>query len=270
LQGYPYTTQSALAQDGFSPPDSPSPTDKYPWVATGPLYVNWKSTNNTKRTGCTASLIAPGLLVTAAHCVVEFGNNTAATGLIQFIPGRFDSYAPYGVASVKRITYPTVYANGSDECSPDGKGIVCANDLAVLILNPDSEGNYLGYSTGWMSYGWNGYSFSGSFKENTFTAEITQLGYPGLFDSRTRMIRTDAPAITQAYNQQVMGSAQTEGASGGPWVVNFGAFYSSQLTNFGIDYAPNTIVGVYSWLYTDQSLKVYFLSIFCLDNRILW
>lgn len=270
MQGFPYTTQSALAQDGFSPPDSPSPTNKYPWVATGHLYVNWTTAKDSKRSVCTASLIAPGLLVTAASCVVEFGNNTIANGIIQFFPGRFDNYAPYGGASVKKFIYPKVYADGSDECRPGSRGIECANNLAVLILNPDSEGNYIGYSTGWMSYGWNGYSFSRSFKENTSTAEITQLGYPILIDSGTRMIRTDAPAITQAYNQQVMGSAQTAGAGGGPWVVNFGAFYSSQLTNFGINYAPNVIVGVTSWWYNDQSLKVYALSIFCLENHTFW
>ena len=216
---------------------------------------------NNERFSCSAALIAPGVLVTSAHCIADYGTDTVASGLLQFIPGRFDSYAPYGVWSVQRICYPTVFAKGADECRPDANGVLCANDLAVLILNPDSDGNYVGNSTGWMGYAWGGYSFSSSFKADTLTAEITQLGYPCQVDSCTRMVRTDAPAITQDYNQQVMGSDQAEGSNGGPWIVNFGAEYVSQLSDPGIDSKPNIIMGVTTWYYNNQSLKVGFSRI---------
>lgn len=251
-QGYPFTTRSADSQsNGYTTPSIQTPTNQFPWAASGQLFMTFPNGNYV----CSASLIKPGLVVTAAHCISNYGTTTVATN-IQFVPGRFDNYAPYGVWTVSNVVYPSVYRSGTDTCDPNAVGVVCANDMAVLVLNPDSSGKYAGTYIGYLGYSWNGYSFSSTFKSGTLTGEITQLGYPCLFDSCTRMVRTDGPAITAAYNQFQLGSAQTGGSSGGPWTLNFGANFSAPNVIPGTGAMPNVVTGVTSWGYNDQTLKV--------------
>jgi hypothetical protein len=55
-------------------------------------------------------------------------------------------------------------------------------------------------------------------------AQLTQLGYPVALDGGLLMQRTDSYGFVDgnASNNTVIGSLQTGGSSGGPWLVNFG------------------------------------------------
>jgi hypothetical protein len=218
-----------------------------PWRTTGYLYF---STGANTHGACSASMIAPGLLVTAAHCVYNFGTNSGAgwhTNYV-FYPALADSSTfIYGTWTATTEYISSTYYNGSDTCLQ--KGVSCNNDIAIIVMAKNSSGKLPGNVLGWYGYGWNGYSFVGSFGGASL-ASITQLGYPGAFDGGNTMERNDG--IGGFYSngnlkQTILGSPMTPGASGGPWLVNFGAQPTvSALANLGSS-ASMSVVGVTSW-----------------------
>ena len=141
------------------------------------------------------------------------------------------------------------YFYGTDACTVSG--VVCADDVAVLTLNPQA-GVYLGSRTGYLGYGVNGYSYNSSGQ-----ALITQLGYPKALDGGELMQRTNSQGYTASTssNNTIIGSLQTGGSSGGPWVVNLGMAPSLNGTSFGTAAVHNIVVGVTSWGYTSTTMK---------------
>ena len=130
------------------------------------------------------------------------------------------------------------------------------------------NGWYAGNLVGWYGYGWDGYGFT----NNSNLAAITQLGYPVSHDSGLLMQRTDAESYkasaTQRYNN-IIGSRQTGGSSGGPWLVNFGELASlSQGVGVGAEANRNIVVGVTSWGYVDQAPKAQGASPFTSSNIV--
>ncbi len=215
---------------------------------------------------CSASLIKPGVAVTAGHCVANFGNKQYYSGW-QFVPGYWKENAPFGVWSASIAAVLTSYYEGSAPCAQSG--VVCQDDVALILLDAQN-GNYPGSLTGWFSYGWNGYSF---FPWLGFSqAQITQLGYPVALDGGEIMERTDSLGYTNAdlSNNTVIGSLMNGGSSGGPWLVNFGypAVLSGGITN-GSSAAGDIVVGVTSWGYTDQTIKEQGASPFTSGNIVL-
>lgn len=220
--GIPYTT--ARVQDGNQ-------------SAVGTTSANHLSTTYPYRTigkltfsqgYCSASLIRRGVIVTAAHCIQNFGTGNTIFTNFQFRPGHYGSsvataaqIAPYGVWNWAALVRPASWANGTDI----GCGSARDNDLAVIALNKNQSGQFIGDLVGWMTYGWNNYSFVSSSKTgNLSTAAVSTLGYPALMDSGTIMQRTDGPTYTAevcSSGQLLQGSNFTGGSSGGPWVVNF-------------------------------------------------
>lgn len=199
----------------------------------------------------------PGILVTAAHCVHNYGDGAEGwADEVLFDPARHGSSMsaydlPYGRWTVATWYIPTVYFNGTDTCTTPG--IVCENDLAVIALN-QSSGQHLGAVAG-GSYAYyrnsNPYtSFSGMT-----AAHITQLGYPVAFESGYKMIRTDSLGYQATPSNVIIGSAQTGGSSGGPWLMNFGSNPATTTSAPSYDH-PNRVVGVTSWGYTSDLLKV--------------
>lgn len=217
---------------------------------------------------CSASLIKPGVVVTAAHCVADYGKKQFHTNF-QYVPAYYNGTAPYGIWVGTPMLMASYY-NGTDSCAVSG--VVCRNDVAVIKLVPQS-GKYAGNSTGWYGYGWNGYSFTGA---NTnpppanVVAMITQLGYPGSHDSGLEMQRTDAEGYVSganAYNT-VIGSRQTAGASGGPWLVNFGEVAALSGAAVGAEASSNIVVGATSWGYTSDAPKAQGASPFTSTNIV--
>lgn len=247
----PYTTARASAATlGTTVKASEVGVTSYPWRATGELSFYIGGTQYV----CSASMIGRGLLITAAHCVYEFGNGTDAgwhTNYV-FTPAMVDSKtAPlFKTWKFQSETISSSYYHGNDSCV--STGIACNNDLALVILAPQG-GKYAGDYTGWYGYGWNGYSYVSSFGGASL-ASITELGYPVAFDSGRMMERTDG--IGAYYNNggvlnTVLGTAMTGGSSGGPWLVNFGASPVVSLpATLGNSNVGNIVVGVTSWGYT--------------------
>lgn len=229
----------------------------YPFRPTGRLFFNIGSATYV----CSASLIKPGVVVTAAHCVANFGQRQFYSNWA-FVPSYSNGVAPYGVWRAASATIMTAYYNGTDSCAVSG--IVCQDDVAVLTLQPQG-GVYAGNRTGWYGYGWNGYGFNGSAQ-----ALIDQLGYPVALDGGLLMERTDSQGYTASSfsNNTIIGSLMTGGSSGGPWHVNLGIAPTLSGTSFGYAAAHNTVVGVTSWGYVDTTVKQQGASPFTSGNIV--
>jgi V8-like Glu-specific endopeptidase len=221
----------------------PSATNQqYPYRAAGKLFF----TINGAGYVCSASLIKRGVIVTAAHCVVNYGKNQVYSNW-QFVPGYRSGWAPYGTWTVAGGAVLPSYLYGTDNCY--SYGVVCPDDVAVLVLNTQN-GGYPGTATGWLGYGWNGYGFVNN------TTEIAQLGYPIGLDNALLMERNDSQGYVNSTfsNNTVLGSNMNGGSSGGPWVVNFGI--APTLTGETNGSAPGeAVVGVTSWGYLSTAPK---------------
>jgi len=162
----------------------------YPYRAAGKLFFKIGSDSYV----CSASLIKNGLVVTAAHCVSEFGKGKYYTGF-EFHPAYFNGVSPYQKWTAKRVRVMASYLNGTDPCSQ--APVVCTNDIAVISLNPIS-GKYPGPSTGYLGFGWDGFGFNGSGIANGNKALLSQLGYPVSHDQGKLMQRTDSQGFTDS------------------------------------------------------------------------
>jgi V8-like Glu-specific endopeptidase len=266
-------TSAVSAQDQISPQEfgtsnQPFTTNRvnalgdntqyyYAFRPTGKLFFNIGSGTYV----CSASLIKPGIVVTAAHCVANFGRQQFYSNW-QFVPSYNNGNAPYGVWAAASATVMTAYYNGTDPCTVSG--VVCQDDVAVLTLAPQS-GGYAGTHTGWYGYGWNGYGFNGSSQ-----ALIDQLGYPVALDGGNLMERNDSQGYKASSfsNNTIIGSLMTGGSSGGPWHVNLGVAPNLSGTGFGSAAGRNTVVGVTSWGYTDTTVKQQGASSFTSGNIV--
>ena len=240
---------------------STQPVGGMPYVATGKLLIA-TTTPGSFNASCTASLIGKGILVTAAHCVYDYGKSYYKSW--RFIPANnsTSNTGPYGFWDSSAAWVPTVYANGTDVCST--KGVSCNNDVAIILLKKNSNNVYPGSVSqiGYYGYGWNGYGFRAEGSSGTLRAMITQLGYPSGLDSAGLMQRGDSygqytgtGAGTSPYNI-IIGTQMNGGSSGGPWLVNFGT--SSTLTGSSAGATPNrnVVQGTTSWVFTDSSIQI--------------
>lgn len=249
LSTAPYTTaRVAVGTLGPSNTKARTPVTSYPYRATGKIYARWGSLWYV----CTASLVKKGVLVTAAHCIHEFGKGDAGwADEVLWIPANIaqNRNGPYGVWTVRRMFIPAPYLNGRDTCTQTG--VVCNNDIATIVLQRRG-GRFAGDVLGWYAYGWNGFSYRASTHlGNTTTVQVTQLGYPAAFDRGFQMQRTDAVGWYvedgNLRNTQI-GSAQTGGSSGGPWLANFGTRPNvSSAASLGSDSRSNVVIGVTSY-----------------------
>jgi len=216
----------------------------YPYRAAGKLFFNEPAGSFI----CSASLIKRGIVVTAAHCVAKYGQKQFYSGW-QFVPGYRNGSAPFGVWTVKQAWILSSYYNGTDSCAVSG--IVCADDVAVLILNTQNSA-YAGTTAGWF-----GYWYGGGFTSNGLV-QITQLGYPAGLNNAAYMERNDSQGYRSSSNSNntIIGSNMNGGSSGGSWIVNFGLPYVLTGESNGSGYLfTNAVVGVTSWGYTSNSPK---------------
>ena len=251
LNNHPFSTARADLE--------PAATNtSYPYRASGKLFFN----KGTDTMVCSASLIKRGVVVTAAHCVADYGKSQYYANW-QFVPGYRNGSAPFGVWSVQAAYVLTAYYNGTDFCAQ--AGVVCQSDVAILLLNPSAAGAYPGTSTGWYSYGWNGYGFTGSG-----LTHITQIGYPLCLDNGAYMERNDSHGYTSSSNANntLIGSLMCGGSSGGPWLVNFGIRPGLTGTSAGTAPDSNIVVGVTSWGSNNPSPKEQGASPFLSSNIV--
>lgn len=271
---WPYTTSRVASSTANATSEvQDNPVSSTPFRQTGLLLTGFSE----GIAQCTASLILPNVIVTAAHCVQHYG--MAGSGGIMgavWVPAAtaspFDRLAttpgPFGVWEAATAVVPSSYYYGTDTCAKEAPGVACKNDLAVLSLVPlggQKAGAVLG---GTYTYSSNGYSFvqSKAFK-NTIVADVTQLGYPGAFDDGNQMQRNNSFGryiVTRGRTTSrrpllgiQLGSALTAGASGGPILVNFGTTPSvTGEANLGYESFGNVVVGVTSYGYSEVGVNV--------------
>lgn len=199
---------------------------------------------------CSASLILNSVIVTAAHCMQDYGAGTIRFDSHVFKPASYEGSTPYGEWTPLAAVWPNTWSKGTDV----GRDSAVDNDLAVMILAKNAAGQFISEVVGGhLNYGWNNYSFVKSKKTgNIWTAAVTTLGYPGLLDNGDIMQRSDGPSYLATINeahQIFQGSTFTGGSSGGPWIVNFGYENPSFSYDAGAGHKakPNVVIGVTSW-----------------------
>ncbi|WP_420209043.1 trypsin-like serine peptidase [Candidatus Electronema sp. JC] len=215
---------------------------------------------------CTGSIIDKGLVVTAAHCVHNFGQGAEGwADEVLFVPMQNGNSKPYGTWKGEEWWVPAVYYDGTDSCEVESPGVVCENDLAVVVIKKKPTNRYVGKAVfpalgdsvgGKYNHQAGNYSYvdiSALTEGKTLlAAQISQFGYPASLDDGTRMIRTDSLGLQDTFSNVVIGSDQTGGSSGGPWFVNYGRDYVSE------ESAPAdpqmAVMAVTSWGYDDGSM----------------
>lgn len=223
----------------------------YPYRAIGRLTFKVGSGN----AFCSASLIRRSVIVTAAHCIQNFGSGSSTFSSWTFTPASYNGSTPYGSWTWQALVRPASWATGTDI----GSGSARDNDLAVMIIRKNAQGKFIGDITGYFTYGWNNYSFVKSSRTgNLWTAALTTSGYPGLLDAGLILQRSDGPSYLTTVSgagQIYQGSNFTGGSSGGPWMANFGYQNPgfSGGANGGLGSANNVIVGVTSWGASDPN-----------------
>ena len=253
--GIPYTT--TRVQDGNQSAAGTTSANRlsttYPYRAIGKLTFSAGY--------CSASLIRRSVIVTAAHCIQNFGTGSNIFSRFTFIPGHYGAagataaqIAPYGTWTWASLVRPASWANGTDI----GTGAARDNDLAVIALHKNARGQFIGDLTGYLSYGWNNYSFTSSSKTgNLRTAAVTTVGYPALMDGGNIMQRTDGPTYTTTVGgagQLWQGSNFTGGSSGGPWIVNFRSRAAALAGGAVVGTASTmAVIGVTSWGSSDPN-----------------
>ncbi len=251
---HPYTTKRVASQRN----GKGIPTNMAPYKAAGKLWMRFGDGWYV----CSASAVELGMLVTAAHCVFNYGAESAGwADEVVYQPARHADSRTFGTWDALTWAVPTVYYNGTDDC--EVPGIVCANDLAVVLLDTGPEG-WEGmeiaevtrrYKVSNNDYGYGNFDPTASDTPIMKAAHLTALGYPQAHDSGLKMMRTDSFGYQATPNNVIMGSAQTGGSSGGPWINNFGknsVFGGST----GSGAAGPRVAAVTSWGYSLDTIKV--------------
>lgn len=131
----PVAPKSGLGPDSVIGTDDRSritATGSFPWRTVVRLAVQWSD-----GTGgvCSGSIISPYHVLTAGHCVFDFGDTDDWADSIQVFPGLNDAQMPYNFAWVTRFhSYTGWTGSGQSE-----------HDWAVIALDRS-----IGNSTGWM------------------------------------------------------------------------------------------------------------------------
>lgn len=260
--GFPFTTR-VVAQRPNS--NNGAPGNAAPYRQTGKLFMRFGESFFV----CSASVIRPGLVLTAAHCVHDFGQGGAGfADEVFFQPARHNDDVPFGTWTSQSIIIPGVYFNGADRCLPGAEGIVCENDIAILVMNSrineEGEEEEVGAVVGRYGLYQNDRGYTELGGDGDLSAHLTQVSYPSAGYTGVRMIQNESIAVQDSafalgpdtdFNQVVIGSNTTGGSSGGPWIHNFGKSDGYQGTP-AVDSNRNRVAAVTSWGFIDDSIKI--------------
>jgi V8-like Glu-specific endopeptidase len=195
----------------------------YPFRTVGKLFLQTPG----GPFSCSAAVVAPRLVLTAAHCVHSGSATPGFYSQFLFIPAYRDGKAPFGSWTVRSIHVPAEWAARGSSPHPA--------DYALLEMN-DLKGRRLGDVVGWL----------GVQTQSLDPNHVHMLAYPRSYDGGERMHQVTAGSHQASWQNTVLyGSDLTRGSSGGPWIQNFGEPATGQAA--GANGAVNQIVGISSF-----------------------
>lgn len=223
-------------------PDTQANALTYPHVTHGKLYFSVPGGT----AYCTAAVINYRIIATAGHCVSN-GNGQFYSNW-RFVPATWNGSAPLQTWNWRYVVTTTTWHNG-------GGGVPNAADYAMIELEDRFIGGStkrIGQVTGWL--GWQTLSCRNNHTHKN--------GYPGnvFGGARLSLASSNTWRNVAPFNCEY-GTSQTFGASGGPWVQNFGSV-GGVLTQ--LNPGRNRVVAVASYTY-GQAFGV--LGASELDNR---
>lgn len=183
---------------------------------------------------CSASVLRPRIIMTAGHCIAHPSTNPSQryfyTGHL-FVPALTNGKAAFGrwTASQLWVTNAWFFSDGSVPNNAD-EGIMIAADQ-----NIKGATHKIGDLTGWL--GWITFALANN--------NITMKGYPCNLDNCARMETTNAQTFASGGNNTyIYGSAMRGGASGGPWIQDYGW---APVSNPPVSLGNNYLAGVTSY-----------------------
>lgn len=208
-------------------------TTVYPTRTAGKLFFTEQGVGDFV---CSASVLRPRLVVTAGHCVTHPSTTPSLRHFYTnwlFIPAYNNGAAPFSTwtPSGEWITNTWYFSDGSVPNAQD-VGILIMNDHRSVLGLPSVK---IGNVTGWL-----GWEINVLGNDN-----VTMLGYPCNLDSCLKMQYTGAQAFESGGNNTtIYGSAMRGGASGGPWIQDYGVQPAGAPP---VAFGGNVLVGVTSY-----------------------
>lgn len=192
----------------------------YPYSAIGKLYFDTPD----GPAYCTASVIGPDLIVTAARCVMDTASDIVYTNFA-FCPAARGSACPYGTFPWAGIVLQFAYMEAASWAD------VIDIDVALIYLESNQADRSVQTYTGWLGRAWNLPDDQHSF---AFGYLATRQG-----NKFSHICTGETSAV--GMNVLELGCDSGYGHAGGPWLVGFAPYI--------VDSA-NYINGVTSYQYT--------------------
>ena len=201
---------------------------QWPYKTVGKLFYNTPQGPAV----CSAAVIRHRLIVTAGHCVHEGRRGRQGWfSDFRFVPAFRSGKAPFGNwRAYQTWTTSSWYYGGGSTPNRADFAIIELRDKTV-----NGRETRIGDRVGWLGFQTN------RLRNN----HVHMLGYPSNLDNGQKMHQVAAEAgFAVSPNNYAFGSDMGSGASGGPWVQNFGKKATGQ--SRGNRKEMNRVVGVTS------------------------